>query len=111
MAKGGRWTGWLLVEVRVMRSADTILAIHAERGPPRRTTPVTFTGEPCAVKAASTVRRGGVGKGPRDLAGHLPYHIAGRASVYFLRGRLRFGEGGNSAPFPSALAVWGAVPE
>ena len=38
-------------------------------------------------------------------------HVAGRAEVYFLRGRLRFGAGGNSAPFPSALAVWGAGPE
>jgi site-specific DNA-methyltransferase (adenine-specific) len=38
-------------------------------------------------------------------------HVAGRATVYFLRGRLRFGDGGNSAPFPSALAVWGAGPE
>lgn len=37
-------------------------------------------------------------------------HVAGRAVVYFLRGRLRFGDGGNSAPFPSALAVWGAGP-
>jgi phage N-6-adenine-methyltransferase len=36
--------------------------------------------------------------------------IAGRATVYFLRGRLRFGPGGNSAPFPSALVVWGAEP-
>ena len=35
-------------------------------------------------------------------------HVAGRAAVFFLRGRLRFGDGGNSAPFPSALAVWGA---
>jgi hypothetical protein len=49
-----------------------------------------------------------VGKGPRDLAGHLPYHVAGRAAVYFLRGRLRFGAGDQGAPFPSALAVWGA---
>ena len=94
-----------------MRSADTLLAIHAERGPLRRTTPVMFTGEPCAVKAASTVRRGVVGKGPRDLAGHLPDHDAGRAVVYFLRGRLRFGDGEQGAPFPSALAVWGAGPE
>jgi len=38
-------------------------------------------------------------------------HVAGRAAVYFLRGRLRFGDGGNSPPFPSALAVWGAGPE
>ena len=37
-------------------------------------------------------------------------HVAGRAVVYFLRGRLRFGDGGQSAPFPSALAVWGASP-
>jgi hypothetical protein len=52
-----------------------------------------------------------VGKGPRDLAGHLPYHVAGRAAVYFLRGRLRFGDGRQSAPFPSALAIWGTDPE
>jgi phage N-6-adenine-methyltransferase len=32
-------------------------------------------------------------------------HVAGRAAVYFLRGRLRFGDGGQSAPFPSALAI------
>jgi hypothetical protein len=38
-------------------------------------------------------------------------HIAGRAVVYFLRGRLWFGDGEQSAPFPSALAVWGADPE
>src|SRR4051794_9015708 len=84
---------------------------HRHHGrPPRRTTPVMFTGEPCAVKAASTVRRGVVGKGPRDLAGHLPYHVAGRAAVYFLKSRLRFGSGDQAAPFPSALAVWGAKP-
>ena len=38
-------------------------------------------------------------------------HVAGKAAVYFLRGRLRFGAGEQSAPFPSALAVWGAGPE
>ena len=38
-------------------------------------------------------------------------HVAGRAAVYFLRGRLRFGDGEQGAPFPSALAVWGAGPE
>ena len=37
-------------------------------------------------------------------------HVAGRATVYFLRGRLRFGGSEQSAPFPSALAVWGAEP-
>jgi phage N-6-adenine-methyltransferase len=39
------------------------------------------------------------------------HHIAGRAAVYFLRGRLKFGDGTQSAPFPSALVVWGAAPE
>ena len=38
-------------------------------------------------------------------------HVAGQATVYFLRGRLRFSGSGQSAPFPSALAVWGASPE
>jgi phage N-6-adenine-methyltransferase len=38
-------------------------------------------------------------------------HIAGRATVYFLRGRLRFSGSEQSAPFPSALAVWGASSE
>jgi hypothetical protein len=34
-------------------------------------------------------------------------HVATNADVFFLRGRLKFGQGGQSAPFPSALAVWG----
>ena len=38
-------------------------------------------------------------------------HVAGRATVYFLRGRLRFSDGEQGAPFPSALVVWGAAPE
>ena len=38
-------------------------------------------------------------------------HIAGRAAVYFLRGRLRFGDGVQSAPFPRRWCVWGAGPE
>jgi len=46
--------------------------------------------------------------GPTRVTGHE--HIAGRAAVYFLTGRLRFGDGGQSATFPSALAVWGARP-
>lgn len=33
-------------------------------------------------------------------------HIAKADHVYFIRGRLRFGESKNSAPFPSALAFW-----
>lgn len=36
------------------------------------------------------------------------WHVAGHSDVYFLKGRLRFGQNGQSAPFPSALAVWGA---
>lgn len=38
-------------------------------------------------------------------------HIAEKAAVYFLRGRLRFGNCEQSAPFPSALAIWGADSE
>jgi phage N-6-adenine-methyltransferase len=38
-------------------------------------------------------------------------HVAGRADVFLLRGRLAFGDGEQSAPFPSALAVWGAEAE
>jgi len=38
-------------------------------------------------------------------------HVAGCAAVFFLRGRLRFGDGKQSAPFPSALAIWGADAE
>jgi len=34
--------------------------------------------------------------------------IAYIADVYLLRGRLAFGDGDTPAPFPSALAVWGA---
>lgn len=33
--------------------------------------------------------------------------VAGQASIIMLRGRLRFGDGQGSAPFPSALVVWG----
>lgn len=38
-------------------------------------------------------------------------HIAGKATVYFLRGRLRFSGSEQSAPFPSAVVIWGATPE
>ncbi len=38
-------------------------------------------------------------------------HVAGRADVFLLRGRLAFGDGEQAAPFPSALAVWGACAE
>lgn len=34
-------------------------------------------------------------------------HVADHAHVFLLRGRLAFGDGANSAPFPSALVLWG----
>jgi phage N-6-adenine-methyltransferase len=37
--------------------------------------------------------------------------IATVATVLFLRGRLAFDDSGQSAPFPSALVVWGGTPE
>jgi hypothetical protein len=33
-------------------------------------------------------------------------HVDGHASIHFFAGRLVFGNAGNAAPFPSALAVW-----
>jgi len=33
-------------------------------------------------------------------------HVAGQADILMLRGRLKFGDGANSAPFPSALVFW-----
>jgi phage N-6-adenine-methyltransferase len=38
-------------------------------------------------------------------------HIENRAKVFFLRGRLKFSDGKQSAPFPSALVVYGASVE
>lgn len=32
--------------------------------------------------------------------------IYNKAVIYFIRGRLRFGDGKNSAPFPSMVVVW-----
>ena len=37
--------------------------------------------------------------------------IAGSASVFFLKGRLKFGGTEQVAPFPSCLVVWGASDE
>ena len=34
-------------------------------------------------------------------------HVAGNATVFFLRGRLSFGTIGEAAPFPSAIVLWG----
>jgi transcriptional regulator with XRE-family HTH domain len=39
------------------------------------------------------------------------YHIAHKADIWLLKGRLRFGDGSNSAPFPSAIIVWNGTPE
>ena len=59
--------------------------------------------------ASGRPARGGLAPGsPRY--GYWHEHIAGPAAVYFLRGRLRFSGSRQSAPFPSALAVWGAGP-
>ena len=37
--------------------------------------------------------------------------IAGQADVFMLRGRLKFGDGKNAAPFASCVVVWGADTE
>ena len=34
------------------------------------------------------------------------HHIAGRADIWMLRGRLRFGDGQTPSPFPSAIILW-----
>lgn len=33
-------------------------------------------------------------------------YIQGKAQVVFLRGRIKFGQANNSAPFPSCVVVW-----
>lgn len=38
-------------------------------------------------------------------------YVAGHADVFMLKGRLKFGDGGNSAPFPSAVIAWGICPD
>jgi phage N-6-adenine-methyltransferase len=38
-------------------------------------------------------------------------YVADTACIFFLRGRLRFSDGEQAAPFPSALVVWGGTPE
>lgn len=37
-------------------------------------------------------------------------NVQGHADVRFVRGRLKFGNAANSAPFPSAIAVWWGWP-
>ena len=36
-------------------------------------------------------------------------HVVNQATVFFLRGRLRFGTAREAAPFPSAITVWGSA--
>jgi transcriptional regulator with XRE-family HTH domain len=38
-------------------------------------------------------------------------HIAGKADVWMLKGRLKFGDGSCPSPFPSAIVLWGANSE
>jgi hypothetical protein len=45
----------------------------------------------------------------RSDTGWWHNHIAGRADVWMLRGRLSFGKGGQPAPFASAIVVWRAT--
>jgi site-specific DNA-methyltransferase (adenine-specific) len=33
-------------------------------------------------------------------------YVYGRAEIYFIKGRLKFGDGRGSAPFPSMIAIW-----
>jgi transcriptional regulator with XRE-family HTH domain len=64
------------------------------------------------AKAKAEVEQGNAGM----VIGLLParpdtkyWHrdVAGSASIFFLKGRLKFGNVGKPAPFPSCLAVWG----
>jgi site-specific DNA-methyltransferase (adenine-specific) len=38
-------------------------------------------------------------------------YIYGQAEIYFIRGRLKFGDGKGPAPFPSMIVVWGGSEE
>lgn len=38
-------------------------------------------------------------------------HVVGHAQAWMLKGRLKFGDGTQSAPFPSALVAWGMTEE
>jgi hypothetical protein len=33
-------------------------------------------------------------------------HVAGKADIWMLKGRLRFGDGAAPSPFPSAIILW-----
>ena len=38
-------------------------------------------------------------------------HIAGKADIWMLKGRLRFGDGAAPSPFPSTVVLWGGTSE
>jgi site-specific DNA-methyltransferase (adenine-specific) len=38
-------------------------------------------------------------------------YVYDQAKIYFIKGRLKFGDGKGSAPFPSMIAVWGGSEE
>jgi transcriptional regulator with XRE-family HTH domain len=44
----------------------------------------------------------------RSDSNYWHQYVAGQSDVFMLRGRLKFGDGQNSAPFPSCLVIWGA---
>jgi hypothetical protein len=39
------------------------------------------------------------------------HHVAGKADIWMLKGRLRFGDGSCPSPFPSAIILWGGTSE
>jgi hypothetical protein len=62
-------------------------------------------------KCYQEAQRGCVVIGPipaRPDSNYWHHYVAGHADVFMLRGRLKFGDGANSAPFPSCVVVWGA---
>jgi phage N-6-adenine-methyltransferase len=38
-------------------------------------------------------------------------HVAGKADIWMLKGRLRFGDGAAPSPFPSTIVLWGGTSE
>lgn len=55
------------------------------------------------------MRTGGVLPAERIGVSGSQDHMAGKADVLFLRGRLRFGVGSGQAPFASMLVIWGGT--
>jgi transcriptional regulator with XRE-family HTH domain len=43
----------------------------------------------------------------RPDSSHWHRFVANFADIFMIRGRLKFGDGANSAPFPSCIVVWG----